>query len=283
MKFSGLLTEIIDFLNNATAGISELIGMTIKELMTQPMEMMLNSTSLTSLYDVFVPVSILLCLLYMSMDLLSKATMSNFNLDVLIKNFIRLIIGITLINNGVEIIKGLNGLSVWIVDMFWQSQETLFVISTDFDTVPVPSESYTFFEMIIAFVNFLKSIIDGSLLSMILYFILINICVVFVSYQRTVKIGYYTIVAPLVMADVSGHGLQIKSKKYLKGLFASFMEYPMVMIAVGAALKLFNDPRIKPGLANEAPYLLSYVIVLTPIVLIGIVFKGKKFAKEIFN
>lgn len=231
----GIFKTIISlFADNMT-----LDGATVSKKVTESMSGVF-CPDMHVIYDIFAQIGIYLLLIYFCMDILDKLSSENFSIDVLILNFIKIIAGYALILNGFEIMQGLNGLAT--------------MAGNDIMNEVAKGEGLNkgngvddLLDFIIVIVMSLLNL-GPNLIDILLANIILQITLSLVCYQRAIRIALRMLVAPFILADVIGHGMNNNAMHYLRKLFALYMQAPIMIAIITLATSIdlsFGTPKFK--------------------------------------
>lgn len=224
------------------------------------------SEDMRVIYEVFAQIGVYLLLIYFCMDLLDKLSSENFSLDVLILNFVKLIIGYALILNGFDIIQGLSGLADWAGEAIIAAAES---------SIPgIGDEGLGGIGDILDFIMKIAACFLplpwANLIDIIISSIITQIVVTLVCCQRAIRIAIRLFVAPFVLADVLGHGMNNNAMHYLKKLFALFLQGPIMIAAIAVANAAYGT------MAS-----IKFMNLLVTIVCAKILFDSKSIAEDL--
>lgn len=108
LELIGMGTEEIS--NSVTNFISKLLVDMTSDLFTTSLNNVLNGLKSTNiLTNVMIPVGVCIMLVYFLVSLIDKVEKDRFNLEVLLKSFMKMVIGYILIANSFNIALGING------------------------------------------------------------------------------------------------------------------------------------------------------------------------------
>ncbi len=261
--------NLIDLLNNT----GENVVNTIQSLFPSAVETVLNSSDFNNMYDVMVPVGVALAAVFVGMDLIEKMTIEMVTVDKIIFMFVKLFVAITLITNGVLLFKGLNGISMFVVEQMQGALGVTPITLGESGIIKPKIDSLAggAIELIVFLIKmfnpmyFILSL--GDFFRIIFSLVLIPIA----AYQRAIQIGYYCLASPIILSDTAGRGLKSShSINFVFNLLKVFMEYPLIWLGLYLAFE------VRDGF-GESFKVLSFVIVCTTIL-----FKSRSFAKTLF-
>ena len=242
----------------------------------------LTNIDFTHMYEAMIPIGTILAVLYVSLDIMEKATITEFTIDQLILSFVKLVVAVGLINNGILLFQGLNAFSEVITDVALNQAlgADLTVGAFTTETVDLPSIGKSVLTLIITMFKLLNPffVVEATenLLWMILYLVLIPIA----AYQRAVRVGIYCLLSPVVLADVAGHGLKNSNAiKFIFSLLGIMMELPVTAIGMYFAFELFGEDGAFTSNVSSASTAGSLACVL---LVSTMLFKSKNYIKTLF-
>ncbi len=224
-------------------------------------------------YDLVSVIGIVIMVIFFFIDLQNYVLDKNFDIEILFRNFIKLIIGIAIVGNIGALILGANEFVIALAEDFNGVLE--FTLSSDFVKVENIATRYQSSGMPVAASE------SPSLwaISAIVWAMKIAIYVVIwtLSIKRAIELVAYYILSPIAFADIfSGRVIGVVEK--FKGILAVFMELPFVMLAVS-----FGDLIIKGVLDVSQSGSAIFVTVLVLIAVLKTVGSSKQMLQKIFG
>ena len=237
----------------------------------------LDSVDFDTIYSTMIPIGTILAVLYVSLDIMEKATITEFTIDQLMLSFVKLIVAVGLINNGILLFKGLNAFSEMITDVALNQAlgADLTIGAYSMATTDLPTVGKNVLTLIITVFKLLNPLFlieaTENLLWMILYLVLVPIA----AYQRAVRVGIYCLLSPIILADIAGHGLKNSNAiKFIFSLLGVMMELPVTAIGMYFAYALFGE---------DGAFTFSGAASLACILLVStMLFKSKNYIKTLF-
>lgn len=247
------------------------------ELMKDSSNILFGSgSSFTTIIDSITPIGIGLAMVYISKEFLEKTSLSNIDLEQIIKMFMKLVVVVALVNNVSSLFVGMNSFSNAIYDDFSRLikvtsesvQETgsgfaddIFAdggsVNDKFSNIMDPGSADdkntegVSFDVIGGLVAIL-----GGFISSILYIVIIT----WVSCTRSVKLGYKAVFAPVMMANITGYSTRSAAIQYCKEVLAIFMQLPIAYIGLCFAIKLVTGAGLG-GFENIVIYIIGGIWV----------------------
>ncbi len=237
----------------------------------------LDSVDFDTIYSTMIPIGTILAVLYVSLDIMEKATITEFTIDQLMLSFVKLIVAVGLINNGILLFKGLNAFSEMITDVALNQAlgADLTIGAYSMATTDLPTVGKNVLTLIITVFKLLNPLFlieaTENLLWMILYLVLVPIA----AYQRAVRVGIYCLLSPIILADIAGHGLKNSNAiKFIFSLLGVMMELPVTAIGMYFAYTLFGE---------DGAFTFTGAASLACILLVStMLFKSKNYIKTLF-
>lgn len=230
----------------------------------EAIDRVLTHPDFINMYNVMIPIGVTLVMLYLSMDLMEKIAMEQVSIETIVLTLFKVVIGAALVNNGILIFEGLNGVSTWFVDTI----NGALGISSNIGSIPINNpeiDAVDTMETIWGIIRFLLAVFFPPVLIASISDLLIILVFVFlipiVAYQRAVKIGVYCLLAPFAISDTVGRGYSsMRAVKYIFNLLKAFLEYPIIYYSCYLAFQL-----------NEADVFgtvsFSFLIVLVTVIM----------------
>lgn len=196
---------------------------------TQAISDVCKPSYLSAITSITIPIGILIMSIYFFVDLMSKSVSANFNTEILVRSFIKFVIGYALIINCDKLAGGIISFG----DALTQELVTK-VTSYGFD--------YSFSSTAKKILLYLKDN-GGFFTGMAVIFKLLIKCIaeliitflyscmlMTTAYSRALMIFVYRAFLPIAVADIFGKGIYAGAAKHIKRLLALTMQYPVVYI-----------------------------------------------------
>lgn len=237
----------------------------------QPLNFLINNS--TAMYNIVSTIGVILMVVFFMISLQDVVMDKNFNVEILFRNFIKLIIGVAIVTNIGSIVLALNDFVIAV------SQDLGFItkvsLSTDFleaknvatrmNSRGMPVSSSEGIEM-------------GSFAAVAWFMkILIYIVVWVVAIKRAVELSIYYIISPIIFSDIFTNRI-IGVAGRLKRILGIYMELPFVMLTIS-----FGDVVIKSiaGFSQSSSALLVTVLALFTV--LKTVGSAKSYVQTIFS
>ena len=266
-----ILTQLADAINDG-----EMSGLNyICKMFPDAIQKIFEHPDFITIYEIMIPIGSVLAVVYVSLDIMEKATITEFTVDQIILSFVKLIVAIGLINNGIVLFEGLNDFASMITEIALNQ-----ALGADMDIGTLSVAEATFPEIgkdvlsiIIAVFNLLNPANIIEITENALWLVFFLLLVPIAAYQRAIRVGIYCLLSPIVMADVAGHGLKNSNAiKFVFGLLSVMMEFPITAIGIYFGLQLFGD-----GGAYEDMVPFACVMIISTML-----FKSKNYIKTLF-
>ena len=265
----------------ALASSSEGIG-----IFSAKMDSILQSCLALDIYstglEVMAPIGILLVMVYWLVELFDTAMNINFSIDGLVKSFIKLVIGCAIVMNiptilGMlgDIVKGVNEdfagalNATQLVDNIVKANSQ--AIGAGTGASADATASGTGIARYCSFATFIFNVLT------MVYIYVIGI-------KRAVKIVTKSVLAPLIVPDIYKNGMRSNGIKFLKGLFADYLQSTVILIIVEmtslafAAVYNNNPPLGSTTIPSLSGIIMLYVLGKT---LIGSLKSSEDYIREI--
>lgn len=227
----------------------------------------------TDAYTALQAIAASIALLYFLLEILDKTTREMLSLEQFAVHFIKLLVVLFILNNGVMLIKGLLSINSEICSLM--DPNKIAGISSESDggylaevkkqlSIPIIGQFAGFAIIMELFIPYF-----GTLA--------VNAYIMFISWARFFELGLRTAFAPIGLLDIVTDGFKFSNLKYLKKLFAVILQGTIIvaiMRIVGQAqgALMFGD-------TIGAGY--QYLIVM--LTEIGLIKKANQFANDILG
>lgn len=180
----------------------------------------------TTIYNAVAPIGLILLVVYFLIDLMEGVTAEQINIEMLIKKFIKLVVGEILISNGMTLIQGFvdfgNGLAN-LVSYTYASFSSQDII----DTMMAGMSDYGFFEAIM----FRAQLLIPSAAAWV-----IGIVVKVVCFSRVLELAARAMLSPIAVADIFSGGTRSSGFRYMKKILALCIQGVVLLaIAIGVS------------------------------------------------
>lgn len=229
-EFYRTFQEIFGLLKTNSDGVDPFTAM-----MQTVLDAALNSDTFTALFEVLVPVGLVLCIVYFMLDFMERSISFNFSTDSIIFQFTKLIFALAVITNLPSLITGFNEFTQLI------NQEITEVISANaseesginFMNHLIESNNNTLMaegEQNTADPANAMGFFDSSVIFVLT--VLLQISILTLAIKRAVKIAVKSIFSPIVAADLYKNGMNSSGIKFLKNLLGDFMQSTIVLLII---------------------------------------------------
>lgn len=223
-------------------------GLNFEKQMYDTLTSVYNDSLFSNMVNAMVPVGICLAMIYLMKELLEKTSLKNIDLEQIIKLFIKLVIAFAIITNVFSLFKGMNEF----VHVLTIEIDNVIAIANISDASTNSTNVFNVFFSETTFSDIADPIantgmqidvavailvIVGRFLASIFY----SLIIAFVGFSRTIKIGYKTIFAPVIVSNIVGYSTRNTAVSYCKEMFALFMQYPIACIGYAVAMRTINQ------------------------------------------
>ena len=207
-----------------------------------------NSSDLVqTLFNIVMPIGLVVFIIYYCVDLMSKAAAANFTTETFVRSLIRFVIGYALITNCYKLSTGIISFGDAIVADLVNAIGSTDSLSVDYglglnveDVIAVLAGDTS--KTGLTLMQTLN--LTGKVLIQLILNLVINIAVIGIAYSRAIKIIVYQIFLPLSVADIFGGGLYGGGVSHIKKLLAAVLQYPIVYIIVLITIIFMNNTSI---------------------------------------
>lgn len=258
------MDKLLDLITSLTSGLNDVVTNMFAILYGSTFKAMLNSTAdnimkghadiLTTLYSTIIPIGLMIMFIAFVTKIMEMGIEQQFSIDKFLKDFILFILVLMFLDNGVNTsktgwIQKAYDYTISISDEIVSSD----ALSSAMDNSNIKNglddltDSSTeedgtkknIFQKIWDKVHEAVSSVINTALNIIIFSIGYSIVLIFVfavSLYRAVKIGIYTVLAPLGIASCYSKGSA--GLVYFKKLFALFLQYPVILISSYITIKV---------------------------------------------
>lgn len=166
------------------------------------------------LFNIMLPIGVLLCVIYFALELMDKATTTNFSVETIFRQFLRLFIAIVIMTNVRELTRGIVGFAYFLCEQMLKDG----IVSLDYH----PAEFAARYSANVHYT--IMSILNGAL-NFALKFYGITIGV-----MRAITIAVKIFISPIIVADVYNNGLNSSGIKFFRGLLADCLQTTVITI-----------------------------------------------------
>lgn len=186
---------------------------------------------LSAVTGITIPIGILIMSIYFFIDLMSKSMAANFSAEILIRSFVKFVIGYALILNCDKLAGGIISFGDALVnDMVLQVTEHGF----DYTYASNTKKILLYIQNNgLAFIVYGYQVVMNLLVKCLLELLmtaLYKCMLMMVAYSRAISIFIYRAFLPIAVADIFGKGIYGGAGKHIKKILALSMQYPIVYI-----------------------------------------------------
>ena len=218
------------------------------------------------LYDGFALLGKLLLVVYVMYDLFTKSAMDTITAEHVAKSFMRLAIGVLIVNGGYDMISGGSAFMTMLFNKIANPPAGANPMKDYCNFGEMVRAS--FFDALVSastmFIPWLLMLLAGGILSVI-------------CWMRVLDIMIRVIFAPVGMADIMNDGTRSSGWRYFKKLLSSLLQGAVLIVIIRAYNMVLPVVMKMDGLAAWAmPIILSFVMI-------GLFFKASGMATEIIG
>ncbi len=235
--------------------------------------------------ELIVPFGILILSLKWAISLLNEIMTKDFNIEIIFRSFLRLVIGAMIVSNSLALIKGVMNFSDNLyVELFKELSfgdcitnannpfTNLSNFVRDADQFPMGTTLYgAFIMLVITFLNLCFGWI--ICLSLLIHGI-----------SRTVAVAQYYAYAPVALAGILEGGMSSSAVKYLKKFLAILLEPVLIAIALNCYItgtEYGINLADTSGSAAVGAFFTIYFPVIALAAMVAFIRKARKFAEDI--
>lgn len=220
-----MLDYFFSFATGNGAISSEITYITFR--MDSILEDMLKSPIFETLLQTFGMIGVLLMCVYFFVDLLEKASDMQFEMEIFFKQMLRFVIAYCLMTHIPELCTGMSKFSEIITK----------TISNGFGQgwANMAQEVNSSMAGFSGTGNYVSSMDGGSFMDVIFamgFQVILQFATWKLSIERALKIGYKSILAPIVCADVVTNGYSSSGIKHLKSILGLYLQTVVIIIAL---------------------------------------------------
>ena len=269
------------WLLNSSESMGQSILSSTTTYFTEAVTKVCNPTYLNAITGITIPIGILIMSIYFFVDLMSKSMAANFNTEILIRSFIKFVIGYALILNCDKLAGGiisfgdaLTGELVTKVSSHGFDYTLTFnakkILQYLHDKKGIAGNFFGLGVLVKLLVKCIAELIITAAYTCML---------MMVAYSRAITIFIYRVFLPVAMADIFGKGIYSGAVKHVKRLLALAMQYPIVYIICLLSCIFMNSMDILH--TNWAAMLGQMAMIF--IVIINTIKKSKDEAMQLFG
>ena len=226
------------------------------------------------IYSIVLPVGYALMLLYFLLDLLNKVTNDNFNLEHFFKSFLKLIIAVILLSNGLDLMKGLAEFAQAIASaVSGLNKDGIKAAGTE-----EISNKLTEWADICSTAHGSFARLGYKMSLMIPYYIKqgMKIVIWVIAFSRIFELGVRCCFLPIACADVFGEGTKGSGFRYLKKMLATLLQSAVIVVLIWSYTVIISQ--VNTALTSVDPFITQVVGALS---LIMLLFKSQNLASDI--
>lgn len=199
----------------------------ISKRMDEILKMMLTNSIYKSLVGIMAEIGIAMLLVYFLIDLLDKVADVQFTPDIFFKQLIKFVIGFVIMSH-------LTDLLVFFADFSTALTAQLATFGNGTGWATTVKEVNDGLNRVSSGSN--VSMTNGTFIKDLIFAVGFQVVIQFTTWElsisRALKIGYKSIMAPIACADMITNGMSSNGIRYLKDIFALYLQTTVVLLAV---------------------------------------------------
>ncbi len=234
----------------------------------------------TAIAETLLPLAMMLLLVRWSISLLQDVLSSELDIEIFVRNFIRLVIGAIIVSNSIQLMQGIVEFGDTLLSEIMTAGGGLSTIGKetikeiiDFSKEVNSDSSVT--GLIGVITSLIVSYLEPLTFMIVGFFLYIH------GWQRSIAITQMFIYAPVAFSDCFRGGMQSGAVSYARKMLALIMEPLIVYIALKSYIFFASNTTIFDGVAN--PFLLPWLQLILILAAISFIRSAKKISEEIFT
>ena len=200
---------------------------TFSGFMQDMLNLGLNAPIYNSLLNALIPVGIALCLMYCLLELMEKVALVQFSAETFIRQMMKFVIAYAIVTNIPSLLRGFSDI---VSDFNTTIAGSINHYENFNEIIKLNAERSSVLNALSATFNSLFSVAfasAGFLLNTMAMFSIIGVAI-----ERTLTICIKGALAPIIVPDIYKNGLSSSGIKFLRGLFANYLEATIVLLVV---------------------------------------------------
>lgn len=201
----------------------------ISSRMDDILKAMLANSIFRNMQQIFGMIGVMLMCVYFFVDLLEKASDMQFDLEVFFKQLLKFVIAYGIMTHIPELCKGLADFSFAMVQMI------LAVFTPSPGWADMAGEVNSSLSGLSGSGGYVDPMDGGSFLDMLTalgFQVILQFGTWKLSIERALKIGYKSILAPIICADIVTNGYNSAGIRHLKEIFALYLQTSVILVAL---------------------------------------------------
>lgn len=224
------------------------------------------------LYDTFKSLGFMFCCLYFLIDLIDKTTKEQLNPEHFMRQFIKLLVAILIIENGLTLIGYFFDLTSGLIDSIGSNTNTQSIDFTMLDAVAEYANQKNWILGTLVGIGEMTTLLVPSIASLIAKAIITIQC-----WSRFIEISIRVVFAPIGMADMFSDGLHGTGFRYLKKLLSVLLQGVMIIAIVALCQKI----QAAMSVSSSVFFQVSQIVVAFTEV--GLIKKSQVFANDLLG
>lgn len=246
------------------------------------LNIILDSPEYQNVISVLIPVGLLLCVVYFCIDIMDRVANVNFNFETLLRRLIRFIFVFMVVSNIPALLSGTNQFVSQLNGQITSS----FVASDQFASFIEGNN-----DLIIAQAGLRANATDGVLGKLnsfiaLIFNVSLQLITIMLGVERAIMIGVKGALAPLIVPDMFNNGINSSGMKFLKGLFANYLQTTVIIFLTEmACIVAFSDGTSITGHSHVAFMAIDTIVsgVIVTCVLIGTLKRSSEYAQQMME
>ncbi len=214
-------TSTFDIVQMVADGQSEAID--VINAFEKPFNTMMNSALLKGVFNSACSIGTVLMLIYFFIDLEDIALRQNFNVEVFVRNLVKLVVGLAVILNVGPLLSWFNDFGIAVLEEIVSSKGAL-------NMSPTFNDAKASANYMLEGSSIFEAPIHGIMVLIVYIFKFFAFFVVWmVAIKRALEFSIYYAFSPIIFADVFSNGLTGVVQK-MKPIIAIYLQLPYVMI-----------------------------------------------------
>ena len=283
MEDTNFFLKVVNYLINSIFGVEQVLLQDCLKNSYLSGAQLINL--IEDVVELVVPFGVLILALRWAMSLMREIMTKDFNIEIIFRSFLRLVISVIIVSNSMALINGIVGFSDALYKELFDTL-ALSEVSTgnplqgivDFVTDESQfSLSSTWYG---AFVMLAASFFNGLIEWIVLLSLMIH------GISRSIAVAQYYVFAPVAMAGIFEGGMSSSTIKYLKKFLAVLLEPALIAIALNCyfAVLKWTDSFTPSGVYDAVTFGI-FKSQLMPIIaiaaMVAFIRKARKFAFDL--
>ena len=250
--------------------------------MNEILDIILESSEYQGVISVLIPIGLLLCVVYFCIDIMDRVANINFNFETLLRRLIRFIFVFMVVSNLPALLSGTNEF----VKLLNGEITSSFSASNDFAAFIEGNN-----DLITAQAAINQNSTDGVLTGLnsfiaLIFNVSLQLITIMLGVERAIMIGVKGALAPLIVPDMFNNGINSSGMKFLKGLFANYLQTTVVIFLTEmACIVAFDNGTSVTGHSSIVFMGMDTIVagVIVTCVLVGTLKRSSEYAQQMME